>query len=214
LASPLTIMVISYSKKFIFVHIFKTAGTSVTKALERHSFKPQSMRPRNWKTLLSTPKIQLLRREMHKHATALEIKQELGDATYNSFFKFSFVRNPWDWLVSLYHYILENPENDGHEATCAMGSFSKFVESRLNSTKTQSSFLLDQNGRQIVDFIGRFECLDYDFEILNKRLNLDSSLPHINQSLRTSYKYYYDSATRHIVERVYAEDIERFGYSF
>lgn len=207
-------MLISYSKKFIFIHIFKTAGTSVTAALERHSYKPQSLRPRNWRTLLTTPKSQLLCREMHKHAPAVEIKQALGSATYDQFFKFSFVRNPWDWLVSLYHYILEHPDNEGHQATVAMGSFPKFVESRQGSTKTQLSFLVDQNGEQIVDFVGRFENLQEDFECLNRLLKLGTKLPHINRSQRSCYRDYYNTTTKQLVEHIYREDIERFGYMF
>lgn len=207
-------MLISYSKKFIFVHVFKTAGTSVTKALEPYCYKPQSLRPRNWTTLLTTPRNHLLRRKMHKHASAKEIRQELGPIVYDAFFKFSFVRNPWDWLVSLYHYILENPANEGYVNTTAMGSFSAFVRSRTLATKTQTSFLVDSHGALIVDFVGRFENLEQDFRSINERLSLGVDLPHINRSQRNAYRDYYDDETRELTARIYAEDIERFGYTF
>jgi len=65
----------------------------------------------------------IYRAAIKKHATALQIRDMLHPEVFASFFKCSFVRNPWDLQVSLYHYILEHPENPGYASTKDMGSF-------------------------------------------------------------------------------------------
>ena len=207
-------MIVSYRKKFLFVHIYKTAGTSITDSLARYCYRPGSTRPSNWMAFLSTDWKKIHRTPIKKHATALEIRDALDRGIFDSFFKFSFVRNPWDWQVSLYHFILDRPHNPGHEATKAMGSFRNFVLSREGSEFTQTSCLVDESGNLLVDFVGRFEKLEEDFQAVCHRIGISVGLPHINKMDRTDYRDYYDEETRELTARLYAEDIERFGYSF
>lgn len=207
-------MLISYRKKFLFVHIFKTAGTSITNSLAPYSYRPESTRPSNWLAFLSANWKKIHRNPIKKHATALEIQASLDSEIFDSFFKFSFVRNPWDWQVSLYHYILDHPENCGHEETKAMGSFRNFVFSREKSDFSQTGCLVDESGKLLVDFVGRFENLEVDFQTICKRVGITATLPHINKSDRLGYRDYYDEETRALTARVYVEDIERFGYTF
>ncbi len=207
-------MLVSYHKKFLFVHIFKTAGTSITDSFARFCYRPGSSRPSNWMAFLSTNWKKIHRIPIKKHATALQIRAAMDREIYDSFFKFSFVRNPWDWQVSLYHYILDHPENCGHEETKKMGSFRNFVFSREKLTFTQTSCLVDESGNLLVDFVGKFENLDQDFQSICHKVGISASLPHINKSKRTDYQDYYDAETRDLTSRLYAEDIERFGYTF
>ena len=162
----------------------------------------------------STNWTKIHRKPIKKHATATEIRDSLDREIFNSVFKFTFVRNPWDWQVSLYHYILENPENHGYEETMKMGSFRNFVFSREKLTFTQTSCLVDESGNLLVDFVGKFENLDQDFQSICHKVGISASLPHINKSKRTDYQDYYDAETRDLTARLYAEDIERFGYTF
>ncbi|MCX6973237.1 MAG: sulfotransferase family 2 domain-containing protein [Verrucomicrobia bacterium] len=207
-------MLISYHKKFLFVHIFKTAGTSITDSLARFCYRPDSTRPSNWMAFFSTNWTKIHRKPIKKHATATEIRDSLDREIFNSVFKFTFVRNPWDWQVSLYHYILENPENHGYEETMKMGSFRNFVFSREKLSFTQTSCLVDESGNLLVDFVGKFENLDQDFQSICRKVGIAACLPHINKSKRTDYQDYYDAETRDLTARLYAEDIERFGYTF
>ena len=207
-------MLISYHKKFLFVHIFKTAGTSITDSLARFCYRPDSTRPSNWMAFFSTNWTKIHRKPIKKHATATEIRDSLDREIFNSVFKFTFVRNPWDWQVSLYHYILENPENHGYEKTMKMGSFRNFVFSREKLSFTQTSCLVDESGNLLVDFVGKFENLDQDFQSICRKVGIAACLPHINKSKRTDYQDYYDAETRDLTARLYAEDIERFGYTF
>ena len=207
-------MLISYYKKFIFVHIFKTAGTSITSGLARYCYRPESTRPSNFLAFLSTNWKKIHRIPMKKHSSASEVRRGLDAEIFDSFFKFTFVRNPWDWQVSLYHYILEHPENQGHAETKEMGSFRNFVFSREKLSFTQTSCLVDENGNLLVDFVGKFENLDEDFRSICQKVGISARLPHINKSKRTDYRDYYDAETREVTARLYAEDIERFGYTF
>ncbi len=207
-------MLVSYHKKFIFVHIFKTAGTSIADSLARYCYRPGSTRPSNWMAYLSTNWKKIHRMPIKKHATALEIRDSLDRGVFDSFFKFTFVRNPWDWQVSLYHYILEHPENRGHEETRRMGSFRNFVLSRVGLTFTQTGCLTDADGNLMVNFVGKFENLDRDFGLVCEKVGISANLPHINKMQRSGYRDYYDSETRDLTAKLYAEDIERFGYNF
>jgi hypothetical protein len=207
-------MLVSYHKKFLFVHIFKTAGTSITDSFGRFCYRPGATRPLNWMAFLSTNWKKIHRVPIKKHATALQIRTALDHEIFDSFFKFSFVRNPWDWQVSLYHYILDHPQNRGHEETKKMGSFRNFVFSREKLNFTQTSCLVDESGNLLVNFVGKFENLDEDFQSICRKVGISASLPHVNKSKRTCYQDYYDPETRDLTARLYAEDIERFGYAF
>ena len=90
---------------------------------------------------------------------------------YNGLFKFAFVRNPWDLQVSSYHHIKRERPSLIKEGE----SFSDFLKRKLEATRPwqyhldtsitpQSDYLIDLRGRQIVDFVGRYESLQADFD--------------------------------------------------
>lgn len=79
----------------------------------------------------------------------------------------------------------------------------------------QYKFIYDDEAERLqIDYLLRFENLSQDFEYVSRKLNLRQNLPHINASKRTRYQDYYTEETKNIVSRVYAKDIELFGYSF
>lgn len=206
-------MLISYEHKFIFVHIYKVAGTSITKALERFAHKP---------TLISSFLIRLGIRQkgheyspLHSHSTAIEMKNNLPDQVFNLFFKFAFVRNPWDWQVSLYHYMLQNSEHRYHKLINSMKDFSEYLEWIVTEEKKlQKDFVTDHDGKIIVDFVGKYENLVEDFDYVCKTLNIPASLPHLKKSKHSDYRKYYDDKTKRIIEEHYGEDIDLFKYRF
>ena len=102
----------------------------------------------------------------------------MDDRLFDRFFKFGFVRNPWDWQVSLYHFIRQRASHPQHDLVLAMGGFPEFLKWRVESfspENLQNTFLADAEGRLLVDFIGRFETLREDFlhlmEHLGKSVN-------------------------------------------
>jgi len=187
------------SMKCIFVHIPKTAGTSITEGLF-------GARP---------------------HHQPLQWYEEVEPQLYNDYFKFSFVRNPWDRLVSGYHYMVNKKSKRPSEIEWinffkGVDSFDDFVTRWLNEdnierhllTLPQYHFVLNKFGVLGLDFVGRYETLQKDFPYICERLGVVCELPHENKSPRKEFRNYYTSQTRDIVARVYAKDIEMFGYDF
>jgi hypothetical protein len=155
------------------------------------------------------------RRLAHLMASEYVPCGHITEAEFNSFYKFSFVRNPWDRIVSEYKY-------RGHSKRF---DFKSFLFKHLPSSKlsdgrrhiiSQHCFLYDESGRQLVDFIGRFENLQKDFDFVCKRLNISNAiLPHRNQSPnRKNYIEYYDSESKEFIAKLYEKDIKMFNYSF
>jgi len=142
----------------------------------------------------------------------------MGAKKFDSYYKFAFVRNTYDWHVSQYSFHLKNV-NGPYYKILRNKSFEEYVQwtvQHLEHTNSmQYDFLSDANGQLLVDFIGRFEDLGQDFEVLKKKLGIDANLPHANSSERNvSYREYYSKASKEIVDEVYAKDIEYFGFDF
>jgi len=218
-------MIISHSKKFIFVHIYKTGGTSVTSLFLPYARLVEKISGYYW---FSRKSISLLNRifnlndngnkwinGVHKHASACEIKKYIGKQKFDSFFKFAFVRNPFDWQVSLYHYIKQSKGHRDFSVANKM-SFKDFVLREIdNQAPLQSDFLTDKKGDIIVDFIGYTEDVNKSLKYISDKLNINYYDPPIlNKSKRKmDYREYYTDNLRQKVYEYYKKDFELFGYS-
>lgn len=207
-------MLLSYSHKFIFIHVYKVAGTSIKKSLEKYAKRPVMRRFLNVIRLGS--KVPYYRwRTFPSHIKVEDLKKEIPDKIYSNFYKFAFVRNPWEWQVSLYHHMLQRKEHYQHKLIKSMKNFDEYIVWRVNENKVlQKEFITDSSGKIIVDFVGRFEILNNDFHHVCKVLNINASLPHLNASSHKHYHSYYNEKTQRLVEENYSEDIELFGYTF
>ena len=218
-------MLISYTHKFIFFHVAKVAGLSIKKALKDYAQEPDKFKVRcPPKTLNGKPNpLYEMWEAFMTHVKAKDAKQELPEEIYNNFYKFAFVRNPWDWQVSMYHFILKETGHVNHDVVKSMAGFEEYLAWVINTqknpyakgaTKFQKDMLIDQEGKIIVDFIGRYERLTQDFQQVCQILNIETSLPAINRTVHRDYKSYYNDQTRKMVEEHFKEDIELFGYHF
>jgi len=181
---------------FIFIHINKTAGTSIGNAI-------------------GLP--------VKHHQTAREVIARIGTDKWDTAFKFTLVRNPWDKVVS--HYEYRRKRNKTGVATRDI-SFSEWVKKTYGPEKDplyynnpkafqpQVEWLKDDRGNVSIDFIGKFETINEDFDQIKKAIGLEAELPHLNASKRAGYQSYYDDETREIVAQWFREDIEEFGYRF
>lgn len=135
---------------------------------------------------------------------------------FDEYFTFAFVRNPWDWQVSMYHYGLATPENHHHQLFKELGGFEAYVDWRMEyGQRTQKSFIADSDGKIMVDFVGRLEHIDDDFAQICKRIGIDAQLTRVNVSERSrDYREYYTPRTRDIIGKLFADDVEAFGYTF
>jgi hypothetical protein len=207
-------MQISHSHRFIFVHIFKTAGTSMRAALEPYTQTPGTRLWRRVRRRLGCPAPEPFP-QLSGHSRAAEICEVVPADVFKNYFKFGFVRNPWDWQVSWYHFIVQNREHHEHEAVTRLGSFSDFLRWRIDHPVWhQKDFIADEDGREIVDFVGKFENVEADFAHVCAVARVGAQLPHLNQSRHADYRKYYSDRARLLLEQYSKVDIEYFGYSF
>ncbi len=223
-------MPISHDKKFIFVHIVKTAGDSIEKALnlqkdnELYGFEDkEGTYYKNIGGMLLNS-IKGLDSEMTclQHLTAAQIKERYQKKIWDSYFKFAFVRNPWDVVVSLYSYITQR-RKDLHEiwGVNENTSLYNFVKSakvgrypQFMFLCPQYDFIMDNNDNLLVDFVGRFENLESDFAKVCKKIGVEAPLPKTNTTKHKPYQEYYDEETKAKVEEIFHKDIEYFNYEF
>ncbi len=141
---------------------------------------------------------------------------------YPDYFKFTFVRNPWDRLVSCYlEKILQ--QRRWREIFGSSPSFADFVrivhgipdEKADMHYRSQYLNLTDSFDKLVVDFVGRVETIHDDMKAVASVRSLDYSLGHFRKSNgRRPYQKYYEKKTRDLVGERYARDIKLFGYEF
>jgi len=210
-------MLFSRQPPFLFVHIDKAAGSSIGLALQPVESRPK---PRRWRRRLMwlgpLNRLGLYRAlEFPAHAYAIEAKRCLPPAVYDSLFKFAFVRNPWDRLVSRYAYLLHNEKHPRHKFVQRMKGFDDYVAWEMRRGKFfQHTYVTGPDGNLIVDFIGHFERLNEDFQKVCSRIGVKAELPRANASSHRDYRTYYSAATRELVGNYFQRDIELFGYDF
>jgi hypothetical protein len=162
------------------------------------------------------------------HLPANLIKEYVSEKVFQTYFKFAIVRNPWDRLVSEFFWRQQIRKED-------CGTFEQFVRSlnkwypndRLTPCKppflyycdhahflSQSRYIFDTKGRQLVDHIFCFENIQEDFAFFRQKLGVYIGLEMKNKTSHRHYSHYYNRVTQQIVHDYYQEDIKRFGYSF
>ena len=216
-------MLLSHQKKFLFIHIAKTGGTSVRSALQKYRWRDPHYAPIWLASKLSSMANHELAIKLPRHAKAIAAKEMLPHEFYDSLFKFAFVRNPWDLQVSSYHHIQRERPN----LMKPNESFAEFLQRKLDperewqyhidtSITPQSNYLVDLNGELIVDFIGHYETLQQDFDHCCKVIGISRiELPHKRKAGdRLAYREYYTQETQALVEKAFARDIELLGYHF
>ena len=211
---------VSDKYRCIFVEVPKTGSTSVRSILG----KPIKPHLNLWeiKTLMESYwPIRGGRRDRIMEAVYMTLPKETrrarGARKFDSYFKFGFVRNPWDRAVSLYERL------EGEQMRHQM-SFEEFVDWMQYSSATcehpsphryQLDWFVDPNGKVIADFIGRFERIEEDWKIVATRLGVNPTLPHRRENPRARhYGEYYTPRSRDIILERFRVDVETFGYSF
>jgi Sulfotransferase family len=169
----------------------------------------------------------------------LEPRSQAGPGLYRGLFSFSFVRNPWDRLVSCYRDKVLGEVSDftsfhptrgvayclaRFDALRADMPFDEFVEviatipddQADEHFRSQHTFVTDGAGELALDFLGRFERLDEDFKRVCQELGIPSlTLPFVQAArTRRDYKSYYTPSTRRLVAERFAADVRLFNYDF
>ncbi len=210
-------MIISHKKKFIFIHIYKVAGTSVRRVLDPYNDMSNVDFPWYQNIIFWLgAKYNFFSQRSMNHIKAEKLKKLLPGKVFNEYFKFSFVRNPWDWQVSLYHFMIQNTKHPQHHLIKKMKSFDEYVDWVVkNEHSLQKDFLYDKEGNLIVDYIGKFENLQEDFTEICLRLEIEPViLPLTNKSNHSHYRDYYSEESREKIYIAFKEDIDYFHYDF
>ena len=206
-------MLISDSHQFIFVHIRKAAGSSIRDTLEPLSLvKPTD----NWSKIKS----RFLRTEkdykkyaFRQHDNINVARRLMPSELFESYFKFAFVRNPWDRLVSEYEFIRRRPDHGRHSKVMKMGFEKYIVYQSKRFDAHQINMLADKNGNLLMDFIGKFENLHDDWNRVTVKLGIESKeLTHRKKAGIKDYNSYYTDESRALVSELWKKDIEAFGY--
>jgi len=227
-------VIICHSRRFVYLHLHKTAGESVTATL-RPVLVAGDLEVRG------KPEVSVNGTALTKHSTALDTRTALGAEVWERYFTFSFVRHPFDRTLSLYRYIADLSEpptrslaqriglrsvptradrSDWPEVRAfrATGSVSEFIRhpalEHAVSMRSQASSLGDDDGTLLVDFVGRYERIAEDVAHVQETLGLPvAPLRSVNVSHRRR-----DVGTelspddRAYLAARFEEDFARFGY--
>lgn len=184
-------------KRIIFIHIPKTAGTSIARALR-----------------LPPPHRSF---GIRKHVTADMAFEIAGADIWDSAIKFACVRNPWAKLYSHFKFKKQHKLLKGEKATMTFKEWGKLVLQRddLKMVRSQCDWIRASKGQSKLDLIIRFELLQEGIEDLNERLETKLKIPHLlKSSYDTTFREAYDTELKNLVGKKFIEDIEVFGYSF
>ncbi len=215
---------ISHRYKCIFIHIPKTAGTSIEKKLGHfEELRPGVQDHRTIRQLEPQPDPQgPLRRLREEIAGFNKPPRQPGTVTprqYRSYFKFTFVRNPWARAFSWYRNVMDDERHQSKIGVPSGCSFKEFLENHGDqfALRPQTHWILDRSGNNPLDFTGRFERLRDGFTHVSEKLGLsDAVLPTlmVRPGEQPSYVPYYDGELIDLIALRYREEIEMFDYRF
>ncbi|MBN2907095.1 MAG: sulfotransferase family 2 domain-containing protein [Rhodobacteraceae bacterium] len=215
-------MIISRGRRYIFVHIPKTGGTALTLALEGRAMADDIV-------IGDTPKAVRRRHRLNgartagrlwKHSTLADIEGLVTRQEIAELFTFTLVRNPWDRMVSYYHWL--RAQRFDHPAVALAGrlQFAAFLAHPQTTASIRAtpyaSYMRDGAGHEQCDAYVRLEHLADDLAPVEAHLGFRlGPLARVNVSDRAGdYRTYYTDATAALVARLADADIARFGYRF
>ncbi|XCF07740.1 sulfotransferase family 2 domain-containing protein [Tamlana crocina] len=200
---------ISDKHKCIFIHIPKTGGSTIE---ESCLFDDQRKKTGE---------------AVGGHATAIEIKN-LDTSKFLSYYKFSFVRNPYSRLVSAFFYFARggNNEKDYYWFDKIFKQFDNDFEAfclqiddipelkKIPHFRLQHEFICDENFNLLVNEIGRQENLNSEANKIFKKLGLEFKKKYLKKSNNRHYSKYYNKKTQEMVYNYYKLDFELFDYKY
>lgn len=210
-------MIISHSKKFIYFACGKTGTTSIEKVLKPYH---------DGDALYDLLKDRLEKKGKDfnpKHTRPEALREVFPADLWNEYFKFSFVRNPWDWVVSQYYFSnfkktkwdLFTRKIHARHVEKVWRQKQAFNQVDTDSSYMQSSFVFGPNAEKLVNFFGCYERLQDDFDTVCQYLKIPSvELPVRNKTIHKPYQKLYTSKAKERVGRLYEKDIRLLGYRF
>jgi hypothetical protein len=195
-------MVISHKYKFIFIKTRKTAGTSLEVFLSGICGDDDILTP-----IYPEEEGHVARNHdgFFNHMSARRIKTAVGPSVWDSYFKFCVERNPWDKVLSSFHWSASHMD------------FDEFLSGP--GLPVDHEMYLDEEGRMMVDKVVRYENLDEELSGLFSRfglrfVRLNHNAKSQSRKDRRHYREAYDSRQAEAVSKSFSKEIELFGYAF
>lgn len=228
-------MIVSHRHRFIFLKTTKTAGTSFEIALSRicgpddiitaNADEDEELRrslgypgpqhstwPLKHYDLKDWLKLIRRRKKIYAHIPGVEVRKLVGEEVWKSYFKFCFVRNPWDRVISNWHWM----NRDGE-----LPPLAAFLESEhIPKMQAQGLGIYTIDGQVVVDQVCRFENIQAEFEAIMAKFGQTGPLPPLPRAkggVRKDKRHYRDvigPAERDRIHELFKTEIERYGYTF
>jgi len=206
-------MIVSGLHQFIFAAIPKTGTHAVRQALRAH-MGPQDLEQVGLFVQRKFP-IAELASIGHGHVTLQQIRPYIRPEEWDGYFKFAFVRNPFDRFVSYCAFMTRAHGEFTENPHAVMRHFLENPPRRHILFQPQHSFVTGLEGTLLTDYLGRVEQMQESYDQIASRIGIPSQqLEKVNSSSRSSYRQYYNQQLIDGVAQLYARDIELFGYEF
>jgi len=208
-------LIVSHRHHFIFAAVPKTGTHSVRQAL-REQLDDGDVEQVGLFVNKRFPWSELAAIQ-HGHLSLLQVRPYLGEAAFAAYFKFAFVRNPFDRFVSYCAFMLRGGDAFLHQPQDAMRHFLfRDPPEQHILFQPQAALLVDADGRTLLtDSVGRVEDMQGSYDAICARIGLTSRpLERINGTRRGDYRGYYTPDLIAGVTGRYAQDLELFGYGF
>lgn len=226
--------IVSDQYKFIYVHIRKTGGTSLSNILQQYGNQSVILNLYQKvfiKRLAKTSVVRFLLDDYNPwercdrlfgarfwapHANLNSFREVLPPTQFNQYYKFGFVRNTWDYLVSLYHY----DKKKASKNLAKVHGFDEWATKRLQDDRfvrkhSQRLKWVDKNGKFLADFVGEMRTFEEDVAHISSRLGISfPNISRLNSTGRGNHREYYTSALAQSVAVAFDEDIRFFGFEF
>ena len=219
---------INREKKVAFFHIMKNCGIFIRENLQKYYGFENYLCVRDDHIEFCGTNMELNKGKQltfcsskgvyNYYATSIIINQitEMTPELWKEYLKFCFCRNPYDRVVSAYNYIMEteklNIDFDVYLEMKDIVTENEYAHVFLS----QKQHVIDSEGNCVMDFIGRFENFEDDFKLLLEKIGIDKIIHNPkpkNKREHGSYKKYYDNRLIKIVNDLFMEDFEFFGYN-
>jgi len=207
-------MIISHQHRFIFAAVPKTGTHSVRQAL-RESMSADDIEQVGLFVNRRFPFPELAAIS-HGHLSLKQVRPYLGEETFGSYFKFAFVRNPFDRFVSYCAFMTRHQDVFAKDPRGVMHHV-LFQMRPLQHVhfQPQHTLLEDEAGALLTDYVGRVEHMQSSYDAICDKIGLPKrTLDQVNRSARGDYRQYYDRALIDGVASLYHRDLELFGYEF
>jgi hypothetical protein len=231
-------MIISHKNQFIFIRVPKTASTSIEIELSKIcgpmdlitpvSFKndpqnivddykkPQKLK-RDFRTFNASDWLRIILRRKpvnYKHAHAIQVRKLVGKDVWDHYFKFCFVRNPFDRAISLYYWTSKNWQNKYQNTLPEINDYILSLPETTLSTWKRYTI----GNKVAMDLIGRYEKLDEDLAFIEQKIGIPHLIiSHAKSSIRKDRRPYRDvinPAARAHIETACSLEIAAFGYEW